>query len=911
MKNKILFQDISKNNNIKLLRNYSLDSTNSSLRVKKINMQKEFSPFVKITQNTNIKNILDFPICISLFTNNNSLSEKNRKIKNNSTTNLGIKNIKNDILNKNNQNNKNELILPKTKRIISRNVNSLLAYSFTPINSVVKSSILNYNKFPMQSFRNIPKSSLHKNKNIPLIKFTRKTDNNEIKILKNYDNYSNKNYSYSNRTLEQEISAIKNEKNTLVGNINSDVKIRDYKKLKLPLQFFTQKENGGKNENRIFPKRKINLNEINKMQKNLISEEANSKNQNDNIKRTINNKFGKFKLLENIKIKDNIGINKLKYIINNKNNNNSNIINKNNNNGHKKKIDNHFNDSNEELIEKKIMKRKNEALFLQSIINKENENIKLNDDNKKLNEEKEKYPKNLMIDKEKLLKIKQNKFYLAINNKKTIEKYNRNIFLNDLNKTINNSINTKIFLQKTEMLINNKENIEKMINKYEGKLKQKYFSPLSQTSKKNSMSIYLKDIYCSDNKIRNCNNIIISMIKIKYNFTINCILCYNLINYLFLTTEFGEVSLTNKSQKKYTKRGSVVQNLKYNLDFKNFKRQNTFLPIKKIYIYNDLEDGFSLQKSKNNIKKDLKIKNNPTNLISIQDYILKSLPFYNERFFMKKDYRIINNNIKNKSNENKNKLFKKSLSRKISKKIVAINNIGLNSSKKLLYQLSLKSTGNKEKDLLARKNKKQLSRRGATIFTLDDFAKSLKNQIYQKFTDINMENYSILQSKNFFKKTIKNSKKNIKNTTRENNEINSNKYLNEKENEKEDLDEDLINYEEIYFELIKFIIEGKNKNFEKYFEKNKNYIEINQELYEGNTLLILSAKEGNYYITKFLCERKAEVNLQNNIGNTALHYAIGKQFYAIADILTRYGAREDIKNAKGLTPWDCIEHNIE
>ena len=108
-----------------------------------------------------------------------------------------------------------------------------------------------------------------------------------------------------------------------------------------------------------------------------------------------------------------------------------------------------------------------------------------------------------------------------------------------------------------------------------------------------------------------------------------------------------------------------------------------------------------------------------------------------------------------------------------------------------------------------------------------------------------------------------------------------------------------------------FDVEGKNKNFEKYFEKNKNYIEINQELYEGNTLLILSAKEGNYYITKFLCERKAEVNLQNNIGNTALHYAIGKQFYAIADILTRYGAREDIKNAKGLTPWDCIEHNIE
>ena len=36
-----------------------------------------------------------------------------------------------------------------------------------------------------------------------------------------------------------------------------------------------------------------------------------------------------------------------------------------------------------------------------------------------------------------------------------------------------------------------------------------------------------------------------------------------------------------------------------------------------------------------------------------------------------------------------------------------------------------------------------------------------------------------------------------------------------------------------------------------------------------------------------------------------------QQFYNIADILARYGAKEDIRNMKGLTPWDCIENNIE
>ena len=78
------------------------------------------------------------------------------------------------------------------------------------------------------------------------------------------------------------------------------------------------------------------------------------------------------------------------------------------------------------------------------------------------------------------------------------------------------------------------------------------------------------------------------------------------------------------------------------------------------------------------------------------------------------------------------------------------------------------------------------------------------------------------------------------------------KYNYENDKEKEDIDEELF-YEQIYFVLIKFIIEGKNKSFENFFEKNINFIDINQELLDKNTLLILCEKEGNYNITKFLC----------------------------------------------------------
>ena len=96
-----------------------------------------------------------------------------------------------------------------------------------------------------------------------------------------------------------------------------------------------------------------------------------------------------------------------------------------------------------------------------------------------------------------------------------------------------------------------------------------------------------------------------------------------------------------------------------------------------------------------------------------------------------------------------------------------------------------------------------------------------------------------------------------------------------------------------------------------YYKKNKEFIDVNQDLFDGNTLLILSAKDGNSFISKFLCEQGAKINTQNFKGNTALHYAIGKQFYGVADILARHGAREDIRNNMGLTPWECIDHNME
>ena len=164
-------------------------------------------------------------------------------------------------------------------------------------------------------------------------------------------------------------------------------------------------------------------------------------------------------------------------------------------------------------------------------------------------------------------------------------------------------------------------------------------------------------------------------------------------------------------------------------------------------------------------------------------------------------------------------------------------------------------------------------------------------------------NISVLKQKQFFKKLKTNLEHEIHNTEKE-----SSKSQEEDKKDSFEIDPKI---ENIYFQLMKTLFEGKNKFFQNFYMKNKKFIDINQVLIEGNTLLLLAVREGNYQITKFLCEEKADVNVQNAGGNTALHYAIGRQFFSIADLLNMYGAKEDLLNLKGLSPWDCIENNVD
>ena len=470
MKNKYIVRDISKNNNIKLYKNASLDSTKSSIsKVKKIKLYNELTPFIKITHNQCMKKIIDFPICMSLFTNNHSQNEKEIKLKLNSSSKLNInyQGLKDSQI----QNYKNnELLLSNKKKIISRNNKGLL-YSFSPLNSNIKASILNPSKLSVNSSIITKKPLLKKINFSPFQKLTQ--DDLKGKQLMNYKYYQKNNNISNNSTIEQEISAIKNMKNSSMGNIHFKENLNDSQKYMKPIYpFFSPKDiNRFKNERRI---RILNKNiEITSKMK-----EENKKNNNNPInydnKSDLNRIFDKSeiigltynksafdsrdkfnKIIEDKKIKNLKKIN-----IHNK----QNVINVNDS------ISKLFN--NKEKNDKPVSTifRRNQKKRSTISVDKRKE-----DDKEGINKI---YPQNLMLESQKLANIKKTKFYMTINNKKVNDIYKKNPFLDEINQILNEksknySINTKIFLKKNEILSNTKEKFEELIIKENNKLKKK------------------------------------------------------------------------------------------------------------------------------------------------------------------------------------------------------------------------------------------------------------------------------------------------------------------------------------------------------------------------------------------------------------------------------------------------------
>ena len=115
---------------------------------------------------------------------------------------------------------------------------------------------------------------------------------------------------------------------------------------------------------------------------------------------------------------------------------------------------------------------------------------------------------------------------------------------------------------------------------------------------------------------------------------------------------------------------------------------------------------------------------------------------------------------------------------------------------------------------------------------------------------------------------------------------------------KMELKKSLKTIEEILFFLIK---ENNIREFKNILERFQ--VNINSTDKEKNTFLIFAVQCNSFDLVNYLIEKGTKINEQNIYLNTALHYALLNQNYAMADLLIKNGADEKIKNSDGLIPW--------
>lgn len=74
----------------------------------------------------------------------------------------------------------------------------------------------------------------------------------------------------------------------------------------------------------------------------------------------------------------------------------------------------------------------------------------------------------------------------------------------------------------------------------------------------------------------------------------------------------------------------------------------------------------------------------------------------------------------------------------------------------------------------------------------------------------------------------------------------------------------------------------------------------------GNSLLVIAAQNNQKDICKALHNRGADLDTQNRLGQTALHFAFAFGYTELGKWLVQKGANTNVKNANGMTCYQGL-----
>ena len=99
----------------------------------------------------------------------------------------------------------------------------------------------------------------------------------------------------------------------------------------------------------------------------------------------------------------------------------------------------------------------------------------------------------------------------------------------------------------------------------------------------------------------------------------------------------------------------------------------------------------------------------------------------------------------------------------------------------------------------------------------------------------------------------------------------------------------------------------KEHDFDEFVELfERKQIDLDSRNKDNDSFLIYAVKCKAMKFVLYLLKRGINVNLENKLGNTALHYAFSDQNFQLADVLLKHGADEFRTNIYGKTPWQCL-----
>ena len=433
---------------------------------------------------------------------------------------------------------------------------------------------------------------------------------------------------------------------------------------------------------------------------------------------------------------------------------------------------------------------------------------------------------------------------------------------------------------KIQIISYTKNRVNKLVSNKNEIIKFNYFSSYADmlSMRKNIMSSKTRIIIYKSAYFENKKNSILNILLYSYISIINrCSLDINLKTYIFSDLDFSSLNLPEIEGQEDSIQKSIVLN---GISKRSNKKKEIFSTVKTKFIENN------------------KYRYNKNTHICSLNFITKELEFYNvlKTINYLDNEKDINENtyspIRTKSNNLKRK---------------KTMNYSIKKGKYIRKFSSTISTNKPSKSLCILEDK--------TFFkkTKGEFLKRFRNSI-----NANLFWYKI-NSKTNFKKILANTSKKGDYSIQKDYEymnkiislIQTKKFKNGKYNyNKIDLLKNIKEKQNIETILRLFIIEGETMFFIEYFNMIYKRIDINCIDYDGNTFLILSVKQGMNYLSKFLLERGVNTNIQNNEGNSAMHYALSMKNFNLADLLKKFGAQEDLINKKGYSPWECLGKSI-